>query len=344
MKNLKNGVGLRALTIAGAVCYLLLQGSCKKDSGKTTGVLATSPQTTNVSTDYNTQLRAYKASDHQLMYGYFSLANAVDIAKIPDGVDIIALWGRHEANSPDFKAELDAIHLMQKDKGTKFVMAFMLSDLTDRFGPRDPVTKKINNADPLSGVQPLVDSVKKWGLDGIDIDYEPNYCGCNDVFADKQKMSGLITKFSASFGPKSNTNLLLIVDGEPGFLNTDLGQYLNYGISQAYGASNGTNLQQRYSTSKITPGNTANVLKSPSKFIVAENFQQYGSTGGVDFTNADGTKTKSLQGMAGWNPTEGKKGGAGSFYIDADAKNVPAYKYTNMAIQIMNPVSAKFIH
>jgi hypothetical protein len=78
--------------------------------------------------------------------------------------------------------------------------------------------------------------------------------------------------------------------------------------------------------------------------VVTENIGDYWRTGGSPFTEADGNtltpegdRLYSLEGMARWNPTEGKKGGFGAFYVQRDYNSNPPYKYLRRAIQAQNP-------
>ena len=43
------------------------------------------------------------------------------------------------------------------------------------------------------------------------------------------------------------------------------------------------------------------------------------------------------EGMARWNPTQGKKGGFGAFYGHRDYNSNPPYKWFRLGIQIQNP-------
>jgi hypothetical protein len=49
----------------------------------------------------------------------------------------------------------------------------------------------------------------------------------------------------------------------------------------------------------------------------------------------------SLEGMARWNPTQGKKAGFGAFYFDRDYYSKTGVPYYNVrrAIQIANPAA-----
>lgn len=47
----------------------------------------------------------------------------------------------------------------------------------------------------------------------------------------------------------------------------------------------------------------------------------------------------SLQGMARFNPEQGRKGGCGTYHMEYEYAHNPEYKYLRQAIQIMNPAN-----
>ncbi|MDC1107347.1 glycoside hydrolase family 18, partial [Prolixibacteraceae bacterium] len=113
-------------------------------------------------------------------------------------------------------------------------------------------------------------------------------------------------------------------------LKAELGKYLDYCICQAYQCSNEARLDGYY--------NRCTYLEefTPSKLIVTENFESYWENGGVTFYK-DGVEMNSLQGMARWNPKDGRKGGVGTYHMEYEYVHNPDYKYLRDAIQIMNP-------
>ncbi len=79
------------------------------------------------------------------------------------------------------------------------------------------------------------------------------------------------------------------------------------------------------------------------KYIVTENFENYALAGGVSFTDRNGNKMQSLEGMARWMPiVNGKtvqKGGIGTYHMEYEymAGKQPSYPALRKGIQIMNP-------
>jgi len=176
-------------------------------------------------------------------------------------------------------------------------------------------------------------------MDGVDLDYEP----AGD-WLQGDRFTKLVEHIAQYFGPKSpNPEKLLIIDFYSQAPPVATGQYASYFIRQAYSQGTGgiqtaSNLQNYY--------NAVQAAVPPEKFIVTENFGDFSENGGTPFTEAngnqissDGSRMHSLEGMARWNPTQGKKGGFGAFYFDRDYYSKTGIPYYNVrrAIQIANP-------
>lgn len=140
------------------------------------------------------------------------------------------------------------------------------------------------------------------------------------------------------FGPKGqHPDKLLCVDFYNQYPPSDTEPYVNYFIRQSYSARSAATLQTQYNNLSWAPS---------SKFIVTETFGENYENGGVAFTEADGNTFTtdgslmySLEGMARWNPTQGRKAGFGAFYFDRDYFSKTGIPYYNMrrCIQIANP-------
>lgn len=289
------------------------------------------------SNQYYKNLRTYKASDHQVCFGWFSNYDAFDHAPgcrflgLPDSLDICSLWSGipsdipgkpHTFYSPEIHAEM---RFVQKVKGTKF--NFVTSPAVNGF-------KEIMDLPESERIKALGDFFLKIvydnDLDGLDMDYEIQgdwMHGANFV--------KLLEYLGQHIGPKGkDKSKLLIVDGYP----IDGGyEYLSYFIAQAYRSPGASDLQTRYN--QVASGGL-----EPKRYIVTETVAET-DLGGRLFTDANGnTKSifrgeplRSIEGMARWNPTQGKKGGFGGFCIQYDYNNQPGYKYIRMGIQLQNP-------
>ena len=169
-------------------------------------------------------------------------------------------------------------------------------------------------------------------LDGLDLDYEPE-----GDWLQGANFTKLVTYLGQFMGPKSsNPEKLLIVDFYNQLPPAETEPFVNYFVRQSYNAASATTLQNQY--------NGVKAWCPVNKFIVTENIGDNWQNGGVAFTEADGNRlTKegkqlySLEGMARWNPVEGKKAGFGAFYMQRDYNLDPPYKNFRRSIQAANP-------
>ena len=307
---------------------------------------------------YYANLRAYKKTEHTLCFGWYAdyrngagFLNPASwghrIAGLPDSMDIVSLWSGLPSNDssdgdsygPVAYADL---HYVRKVKGTRFVaptIVRMDHVITLRDGTEYDLTQNKNDAGIDVYAQYLVDMVLDADIDGVDLDYEP----AGD-WLQGDNFTKLVKYIGKFFGPKgSDPTKLLIID----FFNqappTATGEYADYFIRQAYSQGTGgiqtaANLQSYY--------NTVQGSVPPGKFIVTENLGDFPENGGTPFTEAngnllttDGSRMYSLEGMARWNPTQGKKAGFGGFYFNRDYYSKTGIPYYNMrrCIQIANP-------
>ncbi|MEG1400980.1 glycoside hydrolase family 18 [Bacteroides sp.] len=276
--------------------------------------------------EYWEKIRAYKRSDHQLAFGWFGYWDGGtaaftrgSLASAPDSVDIFSVFGKYYFNLT--KRQIEDLRYVQEVKGSKVVFTFMMQNVGLGFEQSPEGVIKYAHA--------LCDSVEKYDYDGIDLDYEPNFGG-DGYFSDKEQVALFVKELGKKLGPKSGTDKLLILDGEVTFILPEIVPYFNLAISQAYGASSNESLQRKIS-------GIFELGWKAEQFLVCEEFQKFGSNGGVPFTLPDGSKVPSLIGMAMWQPIEGRKGGCGAFHMELDYNNYPDYKYMRQAIQIMNP-------
>lgn len=307
------------------------------------------------SEQYWADLRAYKArTDHEVFFGWFGgwTANSADminfLESVPDSVDIISIWGDYKNLSP---AQREDLHYVQNVKGTRVTYTIFAHKIPDEFmsGENHEVATK-------EGIEmyakALVDTMYKYGYQGIDLDYEPGYqefpgvpfsgplVGPIGVWPDyKNNMEIFVKALGKYIGPKSGTRNLLIIDGVPYHLNPGLAEYFNYGVVQSYNSGGFSDLQRRFDYA------AANGWK-PEQYIFAETFEggRY-ANGGVDHTtrpDAAGQSevVPSLLGMARFLPMyEGKlatrKGGCGTYHMENDYRSTPNYKWTREAIRLM---------
>ncbi|MCD0488699.1 glycoside hydrolase family 18 [Pedobacter sp. MC2016-14] len=327
-------------------CAAFLMSCEKQNTPKALNLLK--PYT--YSEQYYTNLRAYKKSKHQVFYGWFAAyANKEGVtaeykksaswgehfAGLPDSLDFCSLWmGIPSLRENDKLSTYNPIaynemrEVMVK-KGTKM----LIPEIT-RIAKYPQFEK--NDAGIQMYADYLVNMVFEYDLDGLDLDYEPE--GDWIQGANFLKMVEIIGK---SIGPKSSRpDKYLIIDYYTQLPVAGVEPYINYLVNQSYTqgttSSSATFLQGRY--------NSVASWCPTSKFIVTENFGDWYANGGSPFTEADGNtlttggrRMYSLEGMARWNPTQGKKAGFGAFYFDRDYNSGDPYSTVRRSIQIANP-------
>lgn len=304
------------------------------------------------SEDYYKALRAYKKTDHQIAFGWFgnvtgtgaSLSNSFE--GLPDSMDIVSIWSGVESDE-----YFEDMYRCQAVKGTRVVKCRFAREVPEKYG-WDGTNPSEDNEVMVKAVQEfakdICEELLDKGYDGLDIDYEPTVGGPEakgNLSQNKAAMVVWIKALGEYLGPKSGTDKLLLIDGEINHANLrDLGHYFNYLVSQAYGTRNNALLENRlknvlnnYTKSEEDPLTEEEVT---TKLVITENFESVATAaaGGYDFTDDNGNKMKSLEGMARWMPANGyRKAGVGTYHMEAEYPTTPEYKWMRRAIQIMNP-------
>ncbi len=294
------------------------------------------------SEQYYENLRAYKASEHQISFMWFadyssSHSMGIRFLGLPDSLDICSLWGGIPSDiegkpntfyNPQVHEEM---RFIQKVKGVKLTyVTFPGVSGLDWVMSKPTAEERIQ----VYG-DSLLRIVYNNDLDGMDLDYEIHgdwMHGTNFV--------KLIEYLGQYIGPKGkDPSKMLLVDFYSDYPPAGTEPYVTYFVRQAYTQGftehNASRLQSYY--------NYIN-WAAPEKFIVTENIGDHWQNGGSPFTEVDGNRYKdngerlySLEGMARWNPVQGKKGGFGAFYGHRDYNSNPPYKHFRNAIQAQNP-------
>lgn len=309
---------------------------------------------------YFENLRAYKKTNHTICFGWYADyrngSGYLDPASwghrilgLPDSIDIVSLWSGlpgNDPNDPDTYGPVAYadLHYVRETKGTRFVaptIVRMDHVITLKDGTKYDLS--LNHTDDGIKVyaQYLVDMAIDADIDGVDLDYEP----AGD-WLQGDNFTKFVQHIGKFFGPKgSDPSKLLIIDFYNQVPPTATGEYADFFIRQAYSQGTGgiqtaANLQNYY--------NAVQAAVPPGKFIVTENLGDFSENGGTPFTEAngnlyttDGSRMYSLEGMARWNPTQGKKAGFGGFYFNRDYYSKTGIPYYNMrrCIQIANPAA-----
>ena len=308
--------------------------SCDNDVENATVVAPTTygPQ-------YYKNLRDYKKSDHSIAWGWFadytqSTSLATRFLGLPDSLDICSLWGGIPS---DDSTHVDTHYLpevyremkyVQEVKGTKLVVPTIIRIRT-RPEFYDSIWVKQN--DPQAAMrayaQDLLRPIFENGLDGIDMDYEPEgdpLSGSNlDYFVEYvgQFVGPMASPdntftYPDGFTIKGNPEMLLCIDYYGSAPSSNTNQYTNLYVNQTYGGS---------------PGGQPFGGCPAEKVVYTENVGD----------NWKAAECGQLLNYARYQPSTGRKGGFGAFFMHRDYINTGygCSNYANMrhGIQIQNP-------
>ena len=284
-------------------------------------------------------MRDYKKSDHSIAWGWFadytqSTSLATRFLGLPDSLDICSLWGGIPS---DDSTHVDTHYLpevyremkyVQEVKGTKLVVPTIIRIRT-RPEFYDSIWVKQN--DPQAAMrayaQDLLRPIFENGLDGIDMDYEPEgdpLSGSNlDYFVEYvgQFVGPMASPdntftYPDGFTIKGNPEMLLCIDYYGSAPSSNTNQYTNLYVNQTYGGS---------------PGGQPFGGCPAEKMVYTENV-------GDNWKKPECGK---LLTYARYQPATGRKGGFGAFFMHRDYINTGygCSNYANMrrGIQIQNP-------
>lgn len=288
---------------------------------------------------YYKNLRDYKKSDHSIAWGWFadytqSTSLATRFLGLPDSLDICSLWGGIPS---DDSTHVDTHYLpevyremkyVQEVKGTKLVVPTIIRIRTR---PEFYDSIWVKQSDPQAAMrayaQDLLRPIFENGLDGIDMDYEPEgdpLSGGNlDYFVEYvgQFVGPMASPDSTftypdGFTIKGNPEMLLCIDYYRSTPGPNTNQYTNWYVNQTYGGS---------------PGRVPFSGCPTEKVVYTENV-------GDNWKDAE---CGQLLNYARYQPGTGRKGGFGAFFMHRDYINTGygCSNYANMrhGIQIQNP-------
>lgn len=288
---------------------------------------------------YYKNLRDYKKSDHSIAWGWFadytqSTSLATRFLGLPDSLDICSLWGGIPS---DDSTHVDTHYLpevyremkyVQEVKGTRLVVPTIIRIRT-RPEFYDSIWVKQN--DPQAAMrayaQDLLRPIFENGLDGIDMDYEPEgdpLTGSNlDYFVEYvgQFVGPMASPDSTftypdGFTIKGNPNMLLCIDYYGSAPSSNTNKFTNWYVNQTYGGS---------------PGRVPFSGCPTEKVVYTENVGD----------NWKAAECGQLLNYARYQPSTGRKGGFGAFFMHRDYINTGygCSNYANMrhGIQIQNP-------
>ncbi len=318
--------------------------------------------------NYLENLRAYKQTDHQLTFGWFSGWTGESPASrclynLPDSTDFVSLWDGFTNLTPAKQADLKRA---QQEKGLRVLACSLLFEIGKNITPAQPQSSKdkgetweaYNHAywgwvdgdeEAISKAvvkyaNAICDTIDKYNLDGYDLDAEPTIpqpFSTNKEMWQNDRMNLFIRTIGKRIGPMAETEegrkKWLVVDGQPDWFSADMALYFNYYILQAYTCSSYTDLDGSLSRLYDKFKSKQTFAEVARKLIVTENFEAHSANGGVNHKTRDGQTVPSYIGMAMWQPKGARKAGIGSYHMEKDYAASPIYKYLRQGIQIMNP-------
>lgn len=316
------------------------------------------------SEDYYKNLRAYKArTDHVKAFAWYSdwTGTGTDIygrlVGMPDSMDFVSMWGNNFNLSESKQKDLQEV---QTKKGTKVLMCWIVDNIGVQTTPPEVAeagTQKEfwgwngerydDNGELVSEVvieaairkyaRSIIDTMHKYGFSGFDLDLEPNYGSPGNIASYPDRLHILLDELSKEMGPKSGTDRLLCVDGEPETLLPETGLLLDHFLLQAYQDNSASSIDNRIDNLINTFGELMTTEEIVRKTILTVNFESYGGTGGRTYRTRDGQSVNQIKGYAMYtypDVEDVKIGGIGAFRIKFDEN----YKYLREAIQVANPV------
>lgn len=275
--------------------------------------------------DYYKALREYKASDHVKSFGWFSSWTALGtdmknyLIGLPDSMDIVSHWYPVESYAEPLSAAQKKDLAAMEKRGTKVLFCLFFKDIGFRMTPGVETAQNASpseeyktlmrntwgwyernydgSAEADAAIQKYARALKDYVIEnnyaGIDFDYEVNYGERGNLVESTKALHVLLTELSKYMGPKSNSGLILAVDGEPQTLAAESGPLIDYYIIQAYSCSGDSNLDSRFSglyNKFSSVEDEATVLR---KLIWTEDFEKW-QDGKLNFTFRSGHKNPGL--------------------------------------------------
>lgn len=303
--------------------------------------------------EYYKMIREYKKTPHVKGFGWFGNWTAKGnnpqnyLRSIPDSVDLVSLWGCRGGLTP---AQQEDLKFFQEVMGGKAMLCWIVQDLGDQMTPPGKDPKQYWILEKGKGsveeavkayANAICDTIEKYNLDGFDIDYEPGY-GHHGTLATweeisnegNKKMKLFIETLSARLRPKGR---LLVMDGQPDLLSTEVSKLIDHYIYQAYWEND--------TESVIYKINSPHLTDWERKSIITVEFEQAWRTGGVQYYKSQ--VRPELNGKPGCQifdyatldlPSGKRIGGIGSYHMEYDYPNDPHYKWLRQALYLGNVV------
>ena len=317
---------------------------------------------------YFENIREYKKSEHTLSYCYYAawaplegLTGYKDPASwgerlrgLPDSLDIVNLWMGYPSPNPESESYAPVAYAdmkyMQKNLGTRFVLhgdaattrdvvykgdTLNIQDLYNQWkagtGTEEAFREALHNHAKI-----MIDKVNEAGLDGVDVDWEPQPA----VWRDTQVLVDLMKYLRENLPGK-----LIILDLFSDYPPAEVNEYIDYLVIQCYTPQIGCSVAQLKS---FYTAHGLNCGIPAEKIIACEQGGQtdYALNGGglwketrngQQIYTSDGSEMYSFEGFAR-HTSENNMAGWGVFYVDRNYYSTkgPYYEFRK-GIQVANP-------
>jgi len=317
---------------------------------------------------YFENIREYKKSEHTLSYCYYAawaplegLTGYKDPASwgerlrgLPDSLDIVNLWMGYPSPNPESESYAPVAYAdmkyMQEKLGTRFVLhgdaattrdvvykgdTLNIQDLYNQWkagtGTEEAFREALHNHAKI-----MIDKVNEAGLDGVDVDWEPQPA----VWRDTQVLVDLMKYLRENLPGK-----LIILDLFSDYPPAEVNEYIDYLVIQCYTPQIGCSVAQLKS---FYTAHGLNCGIPAEKIIACEQGGQtdYALNGGglwketrngQQIYTSDGSEMYSFEGFAR-HTSENNMAGWGVFYVDRNYYSTkgPYYEFRK-GIQVANP-------
>ena len=325
--------------------------------------LTSADQLTAEQQKYYSELRAWKQTPHVRGFGWFGgwTAKGTDPQKylrmLPDSVDIVSLWGTHgnltEAEKTDLK-------LFREVKGGKVLLCWIVQNLGDQLTPQGKnatdywVTEK-GGGDFLEGVKAyanaICDTIEKYDLDGFDLDYEPGYghsgnMATTTAWISETENVNMYTFIKTLYDRLNPKGRIVVMDGEPYYMDRATSKMVSYYIYQAYDESTTARaLQKRENGGTYGYGEDDYLDNWEGKSFLTLEFQKYSKTGGFPRYTSSNPEIQKLDAgrqimdYATMLMPNGKRiAGIGTYHMELDTEG-GSYRFLRQALNAGNRVS-----
>ena len=325
--------------------------------------LTSADQLTAEQQKYYSELRAWKQTPHVRGFGWFGgwTAKGTDPQKylrmLPDSVDIVSLWGTHGSLTEAQKTDLK---LFREVKGGKVLLCWIVQNLGDQLTPQGKnatdywVTEK-GGGDFLEGVKAyanaICDTIEKYDLDGFDLDYEPGYghsgnMATTTAWISETENVNMYTFIKTLYDRLNPKGRIVVMDGEPYYMNRATSKMVSYYIYQAYDEATTARALQKLENGGTFGYDEEDYLDNwEGKSFLTLEFQKYSKTGGFPRYTSSNPEIQKLDAgrqimdYATMLMPNGKRiAGIGTYHMELDTEG-GSYRFLRQALNAGNRVS-----